>query len=172
MRYDFKTNSSTNPPTIALTFGCDMPQSQGKVIFTVPADANSLRAVEMAMIDLVHVANCCDVPMPLDHAVEFEELTVDDLHDFTAIIKKGGYPYPLPTEFTAEYLDQVLNTVIDPTPSELAEYAARAAINELIPNWKQALAEGSQVQDLVGDLDTVIAKLVAFKALCAVRGKA
>ena len=172
MRYDFKTDCVTKPPSVSLTFGRDMPQSQGEVIFTVHADAGSIQDTLLAMVDLVQVANFCKVPMPLDHAVEFEGLTADDLRDFTAIIKKGGYPYPLPSEFTAEYLDQVLNTVIDPTPSELAEYAARAAINELIPNWKQALAEGSQVQDLVGDLDTVIAKLVAFKALCAVRGKA
>jgi len=172
MRYDFRTNCAVNPHSVSLVFGSSMPAKQGDEIISVPATPETLNHVERAMIDLVEAANSSECRMVMDHAVEFEGLTVCDLRDFAKIIRAGGLPYPLPQEFTAESLDQVVATIIDQAPADLAEHATLAAINELVPNWKDALGDGSAVDDLVGDIDDVIAKLKAFKALCAVRGSA
>lgn len=49
----------------------------------------------------------------------------------------------------------------------LSSYAAHAAATELIGNWKAALNDGSPINELVGDVDDVIAILTKFKTEAA-----
>jgi hypothetical protein len=48
-------------------------------------------------------------------------------------------------------------------PQDLSDWGARAAAEELLENWEPALREGTQFNDVIGDVDRVIEKLQAFK---------
>ena len=67
---------------------------------------------------------------------------------------------------TAESLDEVVENVIGRSPADLAGYAASAALNELLPNWKQALDEGTNIKELTSDIDDLVLLLNNFKAFC------
>lgn len=49
-------------------------------------------------------------------------------------------------------------------PNDFEDYAARAAIAQLADYWETALADGKSLGELLPSVDTVIAKLQAFKS--------
>lgn len=173
MRYKTITKLSGSGWAVVMYWSDDAGSSRtGQTIFEVASDSAGVAGLEADMLALAAAANASECSYILDHAVEFEDVSASDVRDFTAIIRTGHTPFQLPVEFTESALDEVVRTVFDGQPSDLAEYAVKAAIDELLPNWKAALSEGSPIASLVSDVDEVIAKLQHFKALCAVKGSA
>lgn len=60
--------------------------------------------------------------------------------------------------------DDMLNATEEMTqPSELAEYAARAAAEQLAGNWECALRDGYKLADLLKDVDATIIRLQEWR---------
>lgn len=63
-------------------------------------------------------------------------------------------------------LRTLLLSVMPGGPSDLTEFAAHSALNELICNWSAALGNGHTLPQLLTDIDAVIEILSQFRAKC------
>jgi hypothetical protein len=62
------------------------------------------------------------------------------------------------------FIEKLLTQRMLSNPQDLSDWAARAAVHELLENWEPALREESSFQEVIGDVDKVIETLQAFKA--------
>lgn len=149
-------------PHLAVMWGADSVDP-GETVFTIEL-VDGAELAELAVIKLLKTANLKDQAL-LDCLVG-QEVTHLDLPGITADVQQGKSPFIRPAKFSGVDAERASKAVFNGGPMDLAEFAASMAIKDLLGSWKGALADGNSINQLVTDVDDVIAHLKAFKALC------